>query len=128
MSKAAEEEAERYFAQLRIENARDFVIGATVYRANFDRIEEGVVRKVGRCDDPNYGEKADGKYPYYLAEFKRGRGAASGDWESQTFSWKWFATRDAARKKLRESIEGRIEDKRHDIRTLEQLLTKVGDL
>lgn len=123
MSRAAEEQAERWFVQQEKDDARDFVVGATVYRAAFDRIEEGVVRRVSRCDIPPGGggnvERADGKHPYYVAQFRS-------DWVDQTYAWRWFAREEQARADLIRIVGGRIEDKRREIRELEALVARLS--
>lgn len=115
-------EHKRQWDEAAARDARDFVVGATVYRVMYGGIQEGVVRKAARCNDPDYGEVADGKNPYYAAEFIRAPGC-HGDWESQTFAWKFFATRERAVKKLVERLERDIEDKQRD---LDKLVRRVA--
>lgn len=115
-------EHERQWAEAAACDARDLVVGATVYRVMYGRIQEGVVRKVARCDNPDRGDAPDGKNPYYAAEFIKAPGC-HGDWEAQTYSWKFFADRDRAVKRLLGQMETEIEDKR---RELDKLVRRVA--
>lgn len=105
MSRAAEERFEREFAAQQERDARNFVKGAKVYRANYDHIQEGVVVEVSRCDDPEcrYGGKPTGKYPYYAAQFRS-------EWVAQTYSWKFHADRRGAVDDLIERLENGAAD------------------
>lgn len=110
-----DKEHERQWAEAAARDARDFVVGATVYRHHFGIIEVGTVRVVARCDDPDYGDKPNGKNPYYAAEFIRSPGC-SGTWVSQTYARRFVATKDAAVKQLIEYLDQNIEDAERNIK------------
>lgn len=104
--------------------AEAFVVGATVYRPKYDRIQTGIVRVVGRYDRPD-GERVEGgRYPCYQATFVNAPGC-NPEWVAQTFSYHFFATEAEARRKLARDLENRIEDKQRDLRRLEALLAVV---
>ncbi len=112
----------RQWAEAAARDERELVVGAKVYRVMYGQIQEGVVRTASRCNNPDYGENPNGDKPYYAAEFIKAPGC-HGDWEVQTFSWKFFADRDRAVKKLVERLEVEIEDKRRD---LDKLVRRVA--
>lgn len=105
-------------------DAEMFVVGATVYRPKYDRIQTGIVRTAGRCNHPAYGPSEGGRLPYYAATFLNAPGCNE-EWVAQTFSEHFFATEAEAKRKLARDIESRIEDKRRDILRLEALLASV---
>lgn len=126
MSKAAEEAHEKWFAQHQIECERDLVVGATVYRPTWDSVEEGVVRRVARCNNSKFGggspiEAENGEHPYYVAEF-------ASEWVGQIYQWKFFATEAGARKQLVHEIHHRIADHRRDIQKWEALISALEAL
>ena len=106
-------------------DAAAFVVGATVYRPKDDRIQSGIVRRVGRCDRPDGNEDAEeGRFPCYRATFLNRPGGRE-EWASQTFSYRFFATEAEARDKLARDLENRIESAQRDLRRLEALLAAV---
>lgn len=110
---------ERAFEKHLLECARDIVVGAKVYRANYSHIEEGVVKRVGRCclrGDGDLEERDDGDHAYYLAQF--GRYTC----EAQTYQWKWFVSEDKAKVRLVEQLRRSLEDAQGRIRELEALI------
>lgn len=111
MSRAAEEAAERWFEQHGKDCDEHFKVGVKVYRVYGHAIEEGVVRKVGRCDDPDYGDKPNGKYAYYAAEFRC-------QWVAQTFAWRFFWCAEHANAELGEEIDKEIAEKQRQIEKL----------
>ena len=120
----AEHEAE--WKRQQEQDARDFVVGAVVYRAHYDHVQEGIVREVDRTDrtDAEYDGHANGKYARYVAEFRR-PGAAAGDWEHQTYSWRFFATKSEALRELVERIDGQILDAEREVEKLRKLRESV---
>lgn len=117
-------EHEREWAEAAIRDARNFTVGATVYRHHFGIIEQGTVAKVTRCDDPNYGEKPNGKNPYYAATFVRSPGCQP-DWEAQTYSWKFVATREEAAAQLLRYLQHDAEDKQREIHKLNERIAAI---
>jgi len=105
-------------------DAAMFVVGATVYRVKYDRIQAGIVRAVGRCNDPDAGIQEGGSRPYYGAGFLNAPGCNE-EWVAQTYARYFFATEAEARRALERELEVRIEDKRRDVRRLEALLASV---
>jgi hypothetical protein len=104
--------------------AEAFVVGATVYRPKYDRIQAGTVRTAGRCNNPDGGCVEDGRFPYYAASFLNAPGC-NPEWVTQTFSYHFFATEAEARGKLVRDIENRIKDEQIQLRRLEALLASV---
>ena len=115
LSKQAEEAYEKWRAAHDEECRRDLVIGAKVYRAEYGRIEEGEVIAIDRIrytdgifdngrevDDPN------GPYTRYTACF------GPGQWERQTYQWRFFYNINDARKKLAKDLRERAKDARRD--------------
>lgn len=104
------------------QDAKAFVVGSPVWRANYDRVEEGALRKAARCN--LHGscevEHPNGQYPYYLAEFPTGD-----RWVSQTFSWRFFASKQEAYAELVEAIEGQIREKQRDLDKLQKRLLEA---
>lgn len=127
MSKVAEDAHAKWFAQHEIECARDLVVGAKVYRANYDRIEEGVVIRVSRCHISEFGngspeERDNGEHPYYVAEFP---GGGWHSYEGQVYQWKFFTNLTDARKNLISQLRHRIEDHHRDVKKLEKLIASL---
>ncbi len=110
MSRLADEAHARWFEAHLAECARDLVIGATVYRVGWDRIEEGQVRRIDRVrhgSDQYEVEDPNGPCIRYHATFDTGD-----RWESQTYQWKWFFRREDAQKRLAEKLTERAKDLR----------------
>ena len=127
MSRKAEEAADRQFALDAIEDAKHFVVGAKVYRAAWERIEEGVLRKVERCHiraNGNLVEDVRGDHARYVAQFG-GSSPYNGDWVEQTYAWKFFWSEAGARKALVSQLHRRINEKLVDIRRWEALITEI---
>lgn len=124
MSRQAETEIEIEFE--REDAAKDaacahhFVVGATVYRARYDRVETGVVKRVSRCRIRGISpEECDGgEYPYYVAQF-------GSDWDAQTYAWRFFWDEAHARHALVEELQRRIAVKRREIQELEALAART---
>lgn len=96
---------------------RDLVIGARVYRAYWDRIEEGEVcriSRVGYTSDGREYEDKSGPYTCYHANFR-------GTYESQTHQWKWFFKIADAERDLVRQLRRRAEDSRRDAAKWEDL-------
>lgn len=118
MSRAAELAYELQIQREDEENARIIVVGTVVYRPGWADIEEGVVRRVSRCDldlGGNVQEREGGKYPYYVAQFKY-------DWVGQTSQFKWFTDRAKACNDLVKTFHSRIDEKRLEIERWEKLI------
>jgi hypothetical protein len=109
MSKKAEEAYEAWFKGHLEECARVLVVGARVYRANYNRIEEGEVRKIDRVRFTANREEEDPNGPVirYWASFND-----HNIWESQTYQWKWFFRREDAQKDLVQRARDRAKDLR----------------
>lgn len=126
MSHQADEAHARQFDAHLAECERDLVVGAKVYRAAYDRIEEGEVRRIDRV---RYGstwenhreiEDPNGPYARYHAEF------GSGDrWESQIYQWKWFFRREDAAKRLAEKLTEHATDLRAQADRWDALASEV---
>lgn len=103
-----------------VENVLALRVGTTVYRAAYDTVQEGTVRRVARTDGKNtiYSERADGEYMWFVAQF-------GSDWEGQTDQYKWFADIARARVRLVEQLRRRIEDLRRDIQRAETLISET---
>jgi len=111
MSRQHEEAYEKWRAVHDEECRRDLVVGARVYRAEWDRIEEGTIERIDRVRfdyDAREVEDPDGPYPRYFACFGPGR------WESQTFQWKWFFRIEDAKKDLIKKLRDRAKDRRDE--------------
>lgn len=123
MSRAAERAYEAWLKQHMAECARDLVVGATVYRAGYNEIETGVVRRVARCAYPPWANDAvecdDGEYPYYVAQFRH-------DWVGQTQQLKWFFDKDKARVALIKDVRSRIDELKRDISRWEALCVRLS--
>lgn len=123
MSRAAELAYEKWHQQHEVECARDLVVGAVVYRAMYDRIEEGVVRRVSRCNIRSNGNAIEcengehGTSPYYVAQFGR-------DWVDQTYQWRWFFDRKKAQAELVRELRRNIEHERSKIAKWEALIVE----
>jgi hypothetical protein len=118
-----DQEHERQEAEQQRKDAAELVVGATVYRARYDRVETGVVRRVSRAKVTSSGgteEDEHGEYPYYVAQF-----GGRGDWDGQTHSWKWFAQKERARRDLARQICNRIEERQREIKRLEGMLSQL---
>ena len=105
-----DEAHEKWFEAHIEECRRDLVIGARVYRAGYDKIEEGTVRRIERIRyDYEYHEVEDPNGPYtrYIACF-------GFEWESQTTQYKFFYRVEDARKKLAEKLRDRAKDARQE--------------
>lgn len=128
MSRANEERWERWKAQNDIDCARNFVVGAKVWREHYSEIQEGIVVKVSRCRYVSYSsdpqECADGDKPYYLAKFG-GHNQFTGDFVHQTFELNFFSKPEFARYELLEQLEGQIESKQREIVRLQKLMADV---
>ena len=131
MSLERDQEFDRQFAIQAAQEARDFVVGATVYRHNHNRdgkIEEGFIRRVTRSDASGNYEHPKGEYPLYVAEFPRP--GLQGDWESQTYAWKFWATREGAVADLLEYIDRWLEDEKRnyerEVRRLEATRARLA--
>lgn len=114
MSRQAEEVHERLFSAHLEECARDLVVGARVYRAGYDQIEEGQVREIDRVrfavgDWQHEIEDPAGNYARYHASFMDGT-----RWESQIFQWRWFFRREDAERRLAIKLRERAKDLRRD--------------
>ena len=124
MSRAAEERHEVWFKQHLIDCAANFTVGAKVWRPHYNEIQEGTVTKVARCklvDGRPYEDK-DGDRPYYVAKFgKYPTNEFAGDYEDQTYAWKFFWKEEHARYELIEQIHRQVEDKQRDIEKLKKL-------
>lgn len=124
VSRAAEEEFKAQFAKHLEECARDLVVGATVYRAAWDGIEEGVVRRVSKCyfgfgGSGPYEDEEKGTSPLYVAQFRS-------DWVEQTYQWRWFFDPAKAREELVRELRLRIENNRRAIARWEALIEQMG--
>lgn len=110
MSIEAEKAHERWMTIHEEECKRDLIIGAKVYRANWDRIEEGEVVRISRVrytsDGREYEDKT-GPYICYHASFRY-------DHESQTYQWKWFYKIEDAKRDLAKKLRRRAEESRRD--------------
>ena len=130
MSRANEERWERWKAQNDIDCAKNFVVGAKVWRENYNEIQEGTVDKVSRCRYSGYHgdlqECADGDQPYYLAQFG-GHNQFTGDFVSQTFEIRFFSRPEFARYELLHQLRNQIEDKQREIDRLQKLVTSTTE-
>ena len=115
MSRANELAYEKWRTTHDEECRRDLVIGARVYRAGYDKIEEGEVKRIDRVryvesyfSCPQEVEDPSGPYTRYTACF----GANS--WESQTYQWRFFFKIEDARKDLVKKLRERAKDRRVD--------------
>lgn len=125
MSAAAERRFEEKFKRVTVMDKRDFVVGATVYRAGYHEVETGKVMRVYPCRINQYGdpvEDPNGGYTAYAASF--GRGAC--DWEVQTYRWRFFIKASVARAKLVEDIYQRIEAHKRDIVLLSEKIAEIA--
>lgn len=126
MSRAAERAFEEQFKKHLEDCARDLVVGATVYRAGYDCVEEGVVRRVSKCKFTSFPysggpyECDDGDTPYYVAQFRH-------DWVGQTYQWQWFFDRAEAVKKLVEKLRERVEKNKAEVRRWEALIAELSE-
>lgn len=120
MSRAAEEAHAKWFAQHWIDCEERFVVGATVYRVNWDRVEEGVVRRVERFNVT----RSDGDHPVYYAQFG-GTNCYNGTWVDQTWAWKFFWTEVDARKELVKTLRDRIQGHNYEIKQIEKLIASL---
>lgn len=110
MSRQAEEAYERSRKAHDEECQRVLVLGAKVYRARWDRIEEGKVRRLDRVRFDSDGREVEdltGPYTRYVACF-------GSDWEGQTYQWKWFHRIDDAKRELAKQLRDRAKDKRQE--------------
>lgn len=104
MSARGDDLAVLAFAAQRERDARDFVVGAIVFRVHYETVQPGVVRQVARCKNPDSPTPTlTGEYPYYAAEF-------GNEWVAQTYSWRFFALEQDARVALAYRMERNIED------------------
>jgi hypothetical protein len=128
VSRAAEESEARWFAQHKLDCAKHFVVGAQVYRAGWDCIEKGVVRRVVRCRIPKYSgdpiECEDGDHMLYIAQFGEGHGL--GSWVDQTFAYRFFWSEADARRDLLRNLRGRISEKQREIQELNKLVASFS--
>lgn len=125
MSLAAERaHAARQAAEI-AENERVIVPGLKVYRAQYDKIEEGTVRRVSRCDGQGtiYSERPDGKYPYFVAQFG-GHGEHGGEWRGQTLQYEWHVKRSDAQRKLVYRMRDHVADLKKQIARYEGLIVQ----
>jgi hypothetical protein len=116
MSRAAEEAHARWFEKHLEECARDLVVWARVYRAGYDKIEEGTVRSIERIrfetsawsGVPREIVDPQGDKIRYWASFSDNHTG----WESQTYQWKWFFKLEDAKKDLARKLTERAKDLR----------------
>lgn len=131
MSLAAERAHEERFLRHLEECKRDIVVGAKVYRAAWDRIEEGVVRRVSKCrfrstwGGGDFVEDETGDHDFYVAQFGGDASGHGGEWVEQTYQWRWFIDVEKAKKELVRQLRSRIEVKRHDIERLEAIIATM---
>ena len=124
MSRAAEEAHEKWFLQHLSECARDLVVGAKVYRVNYNRIEEGEVVRVSTCDyHTSFGgstiliERHDGKgsNPYYVARFRS-------TYEEHEWQWRWFFKKTDAQQELIKQARDKLKELQRDMERWEDLI------
>lgn len=114
MSAAAERRFEESFKRVVEKDKQDFVVGATVYRAGYDKVEEGKVVKVYPCRLNRHGDPEEdpkGEHTAYCARFDAG---LSG-FEVQTYHWRFFIKASVARAKLVGELQQRIEARQREI-------------
>jgi hypothetical protein len=94
---------------------RDFKIGQKVWRAKWDKIEEGVVVGTKKVSFTNTGSMYDnpkGEYVAFIATFDKPH-PTNGfhyDLEEQTYAWKFFPNEvDAYRVLAREAYDRKLE-------------------
>lgn len=126
MSRLAEEAFDRRLVSDRAECERDLVVGAKVWRARSDRIEEGVVRRVeiGRfLSNGDFVASASGHARNYVASFGAS-GYGPGDWESQTYQWRFFLDKRRAHADLVRQLRRRVEEYQREIKKWEALMAE----
>lgn len=84
-----------------------FEIDDIVYRAKWEKIEEGKVVSISPCSIANSGSPyydSKGEYTLYVAKF--------GDYqyEEQTYPWKFFKDKKSAYQRLAWELESRIDE------------------
>lgn len=114
MSRQNEEAYEKWRKVHDEECRRDLVIGAKVYRAGYDKVEEGEVKSIARVryvesyfGSPREVEDPEGLYTRYTACF-------GSDWEHQTYQWAFFFNIADARKTLAQKLRDRAKEHRDD--------------
>ena len=110
MTKASREEIE--LARWREEMLADqstMVVGAKVYRARWDRVEEGFIRRV----EPAHVHESPIPARKYVAEFPQPP-LAQGAWEDQHYQCKFFTDRARAVKALVREMRDRAEKLERD--------------
>lgn len=104
------------------ENQHQFVIGDLVYRARWDRVEEGRVVRIQRIkldrQGNSLGEHPDGDYIETHAKF-------GSDYEKQTYCWKFFPRIETAHARLAELAQGQADDKRREAAKWDALVEKA---
>lgn len=112
--------AEGFFDDLKSQH--QFVIGDTVYRARWDRIEEGRVTRIQRIkldrQGNSLGPHPDGEYVESTAKF-------GSDYDSQTYCWKFFPRVETAQARLAELAQGQADDKRREAAKWDALVEKA---
>jgi hypothetical protein len=128
MSAAAERRFEEKMKRVEAQDKKDFVVGAKVYRAGYDKVEEGEVVNVFPCRINSRGDPVEdpsGPHTAYCARF----GVGLSGFELQTYHWKFFIKASVARAKLVYEMRCRVEDTQRSLVLLNEkieALTKEG--
>jgi hypothetical protein len=103
-------------------NQHQFVIGDAVFRANWDRVEEGRVIRIQRIKLDSQGNSR-GAYPD--GDFIETTAKFGGDYESQTYCWKFFPRVETAQSRLAELAASHAEEKRREAARWDALVEKA---
>lgn len=118
MSAAAERRYEERFRLVDAKAKETLVLGAKVWRAGYDKVEEGKVIRVFPCRLNGHGDPIEdpaGLHICYGAEFYDHQ-----RYEQQTYPWKFFAKESVARWRLVRDLKSRAEEYRLKILGIEE--------